>query len=292
MWKRPASALCVASAVLVSWLGCKGNRMDSPGAGPSPIPGVTGLDLTGPDIVPPDSRMPMRALARLSDGSVREVTTAATWSVAPPRSGDAPCAQRVDARFSISKDGIITTTGRGEAIVVADYQGFKSIKEILVVPGQTFRLNGVVKAANVAGLPESGLPLDDVMLEVVSGTGTGQKTRTDEKGCYVLYGLSGFVVIKLTRREYPVQDYAVGVHSEANREIPLWPWGYPWGLSPQRRTESSDSLPRASSATVTRSPISTSVVQARRDPSRDQSNASMLAPVNRVKARGARPPSG
>jgi hypothetical protein len=183
---------------------------------------VTGLDVAGSDILLTDSRMQMRAVAQLSDGSVRDVTTTTTWSVSPPGAAT-PCTQKVDARPSISNDGIVATAGRGEGSVIAHYGDFRAIKQILVVPRNTFRLSGVVTAGDVPGRL-----LSDVALEVIEGIGTGQKWTTAEDGCYVLYGLSGIVTIRMTRHDYPVQETTTGVPSQTTHEIQMWPAGYPW----------------------------------------------------------------
>jgi hypothetical protein len=182
---------------------------------PTPGPGLIGLEIVGPDAVQPGSSTQLRAIASVSDGSSRDVTRAATWSVTPATHSG--CSGSTPLTVSISDDGVLAAARSGDAIATARLSGgLEDRKEILSLPQGTFRLIGVVTIGDIPGAP---LPF--VQIEVVQGTGAGLQTATTGDGCYALFGLSGSVTIRLTRDGYETREEAVELLSHTVHDMAM-----------------------------------------------------------------------
>jgi hypothetical protein len=212
----PRSFLLLGLAVAI---GCDSDRPGAPTPVPAPQPGIETIQIAGPDVVEPGSSVQLRAVAALADGSTRDVTRAARWSVSPITRAACPASSTLT--ISISSDGHVAADQVGDAIATARVSDLVATREIVALPTGTFRLTGVV---TIADRPK--VPLAAVDIEVVQGVGRGLNARTGSDGCYALYGLSGSVTLRLTRHNYPVNEVVIAdLRSHATRELHMWPAG-------------------------------------------------------------------
>ena len=124
---------------------------------------------------------------RYSDGSSKDVTAGALWS--PTYSETWDPVSRASFALSFTSSGVTAAGLRGERNLFALYEGMRGMLNVLVLEPGTFKLSGVVSDS-------SGGLLDDVTVEVVSGTGKGLKATTNNIGQYALYGVAGPVQLR------------------------------------------------------------------------------------------------
>ena len=117
-----------------------------------------------------------------SDGTVENVTAQSQWTPA------------ASAILTVSAAGLATARSRGEQLVSARYSSRTTTARILVLPRGTFRLSGSVK--------ESGFPISNATVTVISGVETGLSTVSGFEGFYALYGVSGPVQIQIKKEGY------------------------------------------------------------------------------------------
>ena len=146
------------------------------------------------------------ASARYADGSVRDVTTAATWQSAAPQ------------LLSVDAQGRVTGRVRGEARVTAFHQGAKIAGvTVLILEDGTYKLSGrVVEGAARAGVL-------DATVEVVSGTGSGLRTRATFDGSYALYGVQGSIRLQVTKLGYADNTHDVTAIAAVQHDVEMVP---------------------------------------------------------------------
>jgi len=99
----------------------------APAAGP-----VVSIQIIAPALIEPGASAQLTANAIKSDGSVENVTSQSQWT-----STNAQVLQ-------VSSAGIVTAGERGEANLNARYLNRSATALMMVLPGGTFRLNGLV----------------------------------------------------------------------------------------------------------------------------------------------------
>jgi hypothetical protein len=151
---------------------------------PATPPAVTvvRIQVIAPASVEPGASAQLTANAIKSDGSVENVTSQSQWT-----STNAQVLQ-------VSSAGIVTAGERGEANLNARYQNRSATAPMMVLPGGTFRLNGLVT--------DGGFPLEGVAISVIGGTGQGLTTLTGSTGAYALYGVAGQVRLHAKKDGY------------------------------------------------------------------------------------------
>ena len=148
---------------------------------------LLGIRVSGPATVAPGETAHYTATAEYSDGSSKEVTAGALWS--PTYSETWDPVSRAGFALSFTSPGVTAAGIRGERNLFALYEGKRGMLNVLVLEPGTFRLSGVVTDS-------SGGSLDDVAVEVLSGTGKGLKTTTNNIGQFGLYGVAGPVQLR------------------------------------------------------------------------------------------------
>jgi hypothetical protein len=177
----------------------------------TPPPGPTGplgpsLQIEGPDVVPLGQTVQFRLIARLADGSQRDVTEAGTWT---PGWGPA---------VTIEGPGQVHGSSPGENQIEARFEDHQDDKQVLVVPAGTYRLVGRVLEADV---PSAGVV--GATVEVSSGTGAGRVfAHTDTYGFYRLYGVAGPTTLRVSKEGYEAVDHTLVVEDNyQEQEITL-----------------------------------------------------------------------
>ncbi len=201
--------------VLAVGIGCDRDRPGAPTAVPAPQPGIESIEIAGPDVVEPGSSAQLRAMALLADGSVRDVTRAAKWSLSPVSRGS--CLVSTPPALSITTDGIMAAARAGDAVATVRLSDLVATKEIVALAAGTFRLTGIVTMGD-----QPNVPLPAVDIEVVQGTGTGLKVTTSGDGCYALFGLSGTVALRLTKAGYATRNERLALVSHTIHNLAMW----------------------------------------------------------------------
>jgi hypothetical protein len=118
----------------------------------------------------------------MSDGSSADFTRKVTWTAAPT------------SVLTISGTGQATGQGVGDATIRATMPSVAAIVSVLVLPPDTYRLVGRVF--------ESGLPVANASVMVLSGVGAGLSATTDSNGQYRLYGVAGAIQVRVSKAGY------------------------------------------------------------------------------------------
>jgi hypothetical protein len=170
---------------------------------------LLGIKVNGPASVPPGDTAHYTATAQYSDGSSKDVTAAALWS--PTYSEYWDPVSRAGFALSFTSAGVTAAGIRGERNLFALYEGMRGMLNVLVLEPGTFKLSGVVSDS-------SGGSLDDVTVEVLSGTGKGLKATTNNIGQYALYGVAGPVQLRTSANGFHAEMRDVVVTGNGGSE--------------------------------------------------------------------------
>jgi hypothetical protein len=172
----------IAAVALAMAVACTGNKNTSPSA-PTPVtPTVTvsSITVTNTSSSSSGATFQLNAAARMSDGTMRDVTTSAVWETSNA------------ALATVSPTGVLTVVGSGEVEVRATYQSTMGSLKILVSrpPSATkFALSGVVhEVAPAAKL------VANVRVQITSGADTGTFVVTDSSGQFRFTNVSAGVI--------------------------------------------------------------------------------------------------
>ena len=182
---------------------------DQSPAAPSPAPAgqpptLSRVRIDGPALVAPGDSPRYTAVAEYSDGSSKDVTTAATWF---------PNGESFPIHFV--SPGIAAPARRGEAVVSARTEAVGRLTVMVLEPG-TFKLSGPVSETGVGSL-------FGVTVEVLSGIGQGLRATSDRNG-YALYGVAGPVRLRASAEGFTPQDLDVVVTgNDATQAFDLTP---------------------------------------------------------------------
>ncbi len=202
--------LVVAAAFAVGFVACGDDGPESP-VNPSPGPAtLTSLSITGPTELAPGTTAQYTAIGLYSDGDARDLTSSVSWV-----SSTAPLRHVGGGRFQAFEigDGRVTARMTGR---------FASLPVIVVTPG-TFKLSGTIRDA-------SGT-VENVVIEVTSGTGTGLNTKSTFNGGYALFGVNGVVGLRASAPGYTTQELQVRVDSHGVRDVDISPVSEPVDVS-------------------------------------------------------------
>ena len=199
--------------LMLAWA-CDGGNGSPTSPSPSQVT-LLRIRVSGPATVAPGETAHYTATAEYSDGSSKDVTAGALWYPAYSESWDS--VSRAGFVLSFTSPGVTAAGLRGERNLFALYEGKRGMLNVLVLEPGTFKLSGVVSDS-------SGGSLDDVTVEVLSGTGKGLKATTNNIGQYVVYGLAGPVQLRTS---------ADGFHAEMRDVIVTGNGGSePFALTP------------------------------------------------------------
>jgi hypothetical protein len=148
----------------------------------------------------------LKAMASLADGSVRDVTTSASWTSSNL------------AVATVSSTGVVAVLANGDVEFRATYQSTTGSLRMLVTqqPVQKYALTGVVREA------ATNKVLDGARLVVADGTDAGQFAISNQAGAYTFPALSaGNVRLDVTKDGYDL-FHAPVVAVTANATADLW----------------------------------------------------------------------
>jgi len=205
MRTSPVVPGCLAALLLSILPGGCGD--DSPAA-PSPLPSqatplTVGLELSGPESVPPGGTAQFRAIDHLVDGSSRDVTEQAVWRGGNP------------AILTVSSTGLVSGQQPGETSLSISYLNRTATRnQVFVLPPGTYKVSGVVRDGNHA--------VSGARVAVTAGSGKGLSTTTAD-GIYRLYGVGGPTELQVTKTGYLDEKRQVEVarHETADFDLRL-----------------------------------------------------------------------
>ena len=184
---------------------------------------LLGIRVSGPASVAPGEIAHYTATAEYSDGSSKDVTAGALWSPVYSETWDP--VSRAGFALSFTSPGVTAAGIRGERNLFALYEGTRGMLNVLVLEPGTFKLSGVVTDS-------SGGSLDDVTVEVLSGTGKGLKTTTNNIGQFGLYGVAGPVQLQTSADGFHAEKRDVVVTgNEGSEPFALFPVETPADIS-------------------------------------------------------------
>jgi hypothetical protein len=165
------------------------------------------IEIRGPHAVAPGETAQFTAIARLSDGSTRDLTAEVSWK------------SENSSVLAFAGGGLATGRTRGESRIAAMFDAWNlpGWKDVIVVPTSTFRLSGQVSEADIP--PGPPVYVADARVEVTAGVGAGLLTNTDQHGFYRLYGVAGETGIRVTKDGY--QSQALSVHVVDHQQLPI-----------------------------------------------------------------------
>jgi hypothetical protein len=168
-------------------------------------PTIASVDIQGPDVLPLGQTIQYALIARLTDGTQRDVTSESTWSAGW---GDA---------VALEAPGRLRGNAPGENLVEANFdrRHFRS-KSVIVVPDGTFRLLGRIL--------EDGFADDGVVGAAIEATSARGRIfgHTDLYGNYRLYGLVGSTRVRATKAGYHTAEETIVVEDhEQNLQLTL-----------------------------------------------------------------------
>jgi len=208
-------------AVAVAFTACgKPPTQPTPPSPSPPRPTLTAIRLDGPMTLARGETGRLTAIAEWSDGSSQDVTASASWQIGP--SGPDPNHTGSNVLQFLGR-GMVQAIGFGEASIRVripseshDVATSPTLSVLVLDPG-TFRISGAVLSA---GLPESAT------IEIISGTGSGQRTATgfaSYVGQYALYGAAGSVELSVSATGFNGQVRRLVVTGNTTSDFDLNP---------------------------------------------------------------------
>ena len=176
-----------------------------------PAAAITALTITGPAEIAPLTTTQFTATGTFSDGSTRDLTSSATWTTFTTLQVRHAGGGRFDALAS------------GDATISASAMGRATSRQLIVVPQGTYRLSGSVRDASGG--------VENVRVEVISGTGTGLSSTSGFNGGYALHGVAGDVRLRASAPGYTTQELNVTVGTHQVRDVDVAPVSPSVGMS-------------------------------------------------------------
>ncbi|HYN10423.1 MAG TPA: Ig-like domain-containing protein [Vicinamibacterales bacterium] len=177
-----------------------------------PNPVLTSIMITGPAEIAPGSTAQFTATGRYADGSTSDITASASWST-------------FSSNLRHVGGGRFEGLTVGDAFIGVNMSGRSASRSVIILPAGTFKLSGVVRDASGG--------LTSVVVEVVSGTGAGQSTKSFQGGSYALFGVAGQVQLRASAPGYTTQEFTLNVTGHAVRDVTLVTTGNTTDMSGQ-----------------------------------------------------------
>lgn len=147
-------------------------------------------------------RASLTAVATFSDGTMQEVTTAATWE----------SSNSVVAQVSA---GELILLAAGEVDIRASYRGVDAVAHVSVGPPKTSALSGVVTDT------ATGRSVSQARIEIAGGPNSGRVAVSDGSGFYSFGGLfNGSFTIEVTASGYEPTQTRVNLSSDTRVDLP------------------------------------------------------------------------
>jgi hypothetical protein len=148
----------------------------------------------------PSDTAQLTATATFSDGSARNVSSEAQWTVDHPNV------------VSVARGGLVTARGYGQCNVTVNYGALSARVPVRVLPEGMFLLSGRITE-------ESGLPLWQAQVSINSSSAQ-VSTSTDQEGVYVLPA-RGDVEVRVEMVGFEVQVRRVTVAQDQGLDFQL-----------------------------------------------------------------------
>jgi hypothetical protein len=165
------------------------------------------IELMTPQSVVPGTSALVTLMAYFDDGSVRDVTAAATYA-----SSDTSI-------LAFVAPGRLSAAAAGEATISVTYLGLCIARLMFAMPRGTFRLVGTVS--------DEGLAVGGAEVRVLSGAGTGLSALTTETGHYRLYGVAGDTRIEVRKDRYTIYVETIDIGENTQHDVELTPEAVP-----------------------------------------------------------------
>jgi hypothetical protein len=152
----------------------------------------------------------MTATARLSDASIRDVTSSSAWTTSNVSLAVVPAS------------GLVTVAGSGEVDVRATYQRVIGTMKLVVSaapPQPSYSLSGVVHEVS-----PNARALSNVRVEITGGSAGGGFTMTDAGGFFRFDALTGVVSMQAVRNGFRLwQITNLIIDRDRQLEVVLYP---------------------------------------------------------------------
>jgi hypothetical protein len=174
---------------LVSLIACSSSSVPT-GPAPAVTSTIRTVTISGTSrLTTPGQTTQLTAIATMSDGSEKDVTTTVPW--------------RSDhSNVATVSQGLVTAVDFGAAGIDVALSGNDKLFEILVLPEGTYILSG-----QCVQDPDHKC-LADARVEIVGGPMSGRTTMTDQGGNWTFIGVSGVLQVRVSKDSYitVVQD--------------------------------------------------------------------------------------
>jgi Bacterial Ig-like domain (group 2) len=180
---------------------------------PTPVPigpGITTVSLQGPpQAIGPGETGQMRAIARLTDGSDKDVTADAQWTSS-------------QTQIATVSAGVVTGQALGRVQIRATYQSRSSFLTIVIKPAGTFILSG--------NITEPG-PVTVGAATVSVTNGAPNQVTANTSGFYELFGVSGMVTLRVGKPGYIDETRTVTLMQDQKLDVQIRPISAPAGVA-------------------------------------------------------------
>lgn len=170
--------------------------------GPPPAPSIQRIEVLGPGELPPGASGQYEARAHLSDGTFKNVTSDAIWTVHSTTCVSCPSAG--DPAIAIVGPGQVSALGRGTGQVHAAYTWMSDGLDVHVVLPGTFVLRGQVTTGSN---PPQGVP----GATVNARPGEGLSTTTDAWGSFRLFGVAADTTLRVSKAGYATDEQRLSI---------------------------------------------------------------------------------
>jgi hypothetical protein len=178
----------VVSVALMTIAACAGSGNTTTPATPTPNASVAAVTVTS--AASSSTTFQLSAMARMADGTVRDVTSSSIWA-----SSNAGLA-------SVSSSGLLTVFGSGEVEVRATYQSvLGTLRMIVTQPPQQakYTVSGVAREAAPTAMILVGL-----RIEFTSGPDAGTVVMSDSNGFFSVALTPGLIAMQATKDGYEI----------------------------------------------------------------------------------------
>jgi hypothetical protein len=165
---------------------------------------ISGIQIMGPQTLAPAESAQFRLIATMSDGMARDLTNDASWSTI------------TEGLVAVSPQGLVTGRQTGDGAIAASIEGHRPVREVIVVPRGTYRLDGTVMEPGHSALPAA-------LVEIIPRTGPGQSTYTNSAGAYKVHGVSGEIELRVTMEGYTTYSKRLDVAFHQSHSVELHP---------------------------------------------------------------------
>jgi hypothetical protein len=165
---------------------------------------ISGIQIMGPQTLAPAESAQFRVIATMSDGMARDLTNDASWSTI------------TEGLIAVSPQGLVTARQTGDGAVAASVEGHRPVREVIVVPLGTYRIDGSVMEPGFQAVAGA-------LVEIIPRNGPRLSTYTNSSGAYKVHGVSGDIELRVTMEGYTTVSKHLGVTFHQSHSVELFP---------------------------------------------------------------------